>query len=89
MEFDNVKTWLLTGISPDVERQVRANLKTTQREPILSRQALGAVLTQFTMTQPYKNVNGQIKSTQNRGTFSPDTGNIYKQTKATGKDAKF
>lgn len=27
----------------------------------------------------------QIKSTQNRGTFSPDTGNIYKQTKATGK----
>lgn len=27
----------------------------------------------------------QIKSTQNRGTFSPDTGNIYYQTKATGK----
>lgn len=27
----------------------------------------------------------QIKSTQNRGTFSKNTGNIYKQTKATGK----
>lgn len=30
-------------------------------------------------------VNGVERPTENRGTFSPDTGNIYKQTKATGK----
>ena len=47
-EHGKKKTWLLTGwdtkMSPDAERQVRANLKATQKKPILSRQVLGAGL---------------------------------------------
>ena len=39
----------------------------------------------FSSDEVFVKNNTQIKSTQNRGTFSPDTGNIYKQTKATGK----
>ena len=54
------KTWLLTGfdtkISPDAERQVRANLKATQQEPILSRQMLGAELDNFNITPSEANV---------------------------------
>ena len=50
-----------------------------------------AYLSQVNNNIKYKDdiVNSHIKSTQNRGTFSPDAGNIYKQSKATGKDANF
>lgn len=55
------KTWLLTGfdtkISPDAEREVRATLKATQHEPILSRQVLGAGLNDFNVTPKAENVN--------------------------------
>lgn len=47
-ENGNKKTWLLTGwdskISPDEERQFRANLNSTQESPTFSRQNLGAGL---------------------------------------------
>ena len=49
-----VQRGLLTGfdttISPDEEREVRAALKSTQNEPILSRQVLGAGLNEFNVT---------------------------------------
>ncbi len=82
-EHGNTKTWLLTGwdtsISKDAEREFNATLGATQDGPTFSRSELGALLNTMSMTQPYKNVNSQIKSTQNRGTFSKDTGNIYLQ----------
>ncbi len=88
-EFNNVKSWLITGydlsVKPDENGKFYSTPDSTQTRPTFSRSDLGAVLTQFTMTQAYKNVNSQIKSTQNRGTFSLDTGNIYKQrTQANG-----
>ena len=60
-EHGKKKTWLLTGwdtkMSPDAERQVRANLKATQNKPILSRQVLGAELNNIILSQSDTNVN--------------------------------
>lgn len=70
------KTWLLTGfdtkISPDAERQVRANLKATQQEPILSRQLLGAGLNEFNISPSETNVNTLLQNKLVNGFFDAD-----------------
>ena len=68
------KTWLLTGfntkVSPDAERQVRANLKATQHEPILSRQVLGAELDKFNIAPSSSDVK-KNQQTFNQGENNP------------------
>ena len=55
------KAWLLTGfntkISPDIEREFSATLKTTQIKPTFSRQDLGAGLNNFNIQSKDTNVN--------------------------------
>ena len=59
------KTWLLTGfntkISPDVEREFSATLKTTQIKPTFSRQDLGAGLNNFNIQSEETEVNKNIE----------------------------
>lgn len=61
-------------------KEIRDNLKSEKYDGFLS------------SDEVYVKKNTQIKSTQNRGTFSPDTGNIYHQgnigTGLRGKDAR-
>lgn len=75
------KTWLLTGfdttISPDEEREVRAALKSTQNEPILSRQVLGAGLNKFNIALKEGNVNSNYQNKpQPKGLYDASKGVI-------------
>lgn len=80
-EHGKTKTWLLSGwkISTGETSEVSATSSPTQDRPTFSRSELGAVLDTMSMTQPYKNVNSQIKSVDNRGTYDSGTPNIYYQ----------